>query len=179
MATPYDHVPAPEPPDSPDAWYAPDVRSQATVYPGVVATVHETDTGFAYEMREPVLGERAERALSRVRDHFDRESRRRPLTREGTRERAAAGFAPKYRRALDRLLSVSSTARRRVNYHALADLRLLGEVTPLALDERIDVVDLGREADDRVVVHTADYAPCRTDFSAETEHVDRVAGERL
>jgi type IV secretory pathway ATPase VirB11/archaellum biosynthesis ATPase len=175
----YDHVPAPEPPDSPDAWYAPDVRSQATVHPGVVATVRETGDGFAYEVREPVLGEREERALGRVRDHFDRESRRRPLTREGARERAAAGFAPKYERALDRLLSVPPSARRRVDYHALADLRLLGEATPLALDERIDVVDLGRESDDRVVVHTADYAPCRTALSAETEHVDRVAGERL
>jgi hypothetical protein len=51
----YDHVPAPEPPDSPDAWYAPDVRSQATVHPGVVATVRETGDGFAYEVREPVL----------------------------------------------------------------------------------------------------------------------------
>jgi type IV secretory pathway ATPase VirB11/archaellum biosynthesis ATPase len=175
----YDRVPAPEPPDSPDAWYAPDVRSQATVYPGVVATVRETERGFRYEVREPVLGEREERALARVRDHFDRESRRRPLTREGTRERAESGFAPKYERALDRLLSVSPSARRRVDYHALADLRLLGEATPLALDGRVEVVDLGREDDERVVVHTADYAPCRTAFSAETPLVERVAGERL
>ncbi len=30
-------VPAPVPPDSPDAWYAPDVRAQREVHPGVVA----------------------------------------------------------------------------------------------------------------------------------------------
>ena len=175
----YDRVPAPEPPDSSDAWYAPDVRSQTTVAGGVVATVRETAVGFRYEVREPVLGAREERALERVRDHFDRESRRRPLTRDGTRERAAAGFAPKYGRALDRLLTVSPSARRRVDYHALAELRLLGAATPLALDERVEVVDLGRDDEDGVVVHTADYAPCRTALSAETPHVDRVAGERL
>jgi type IV secretory pathway ATPase VirB11/archaellum biosynthesis ATPase len=175
----YSRVPAPEPPDSSDAWYAPDVRSQTTVAGGVVATVRETAVGFRYEVREPVLGAREERALERVRDHFDRESRRRPLTRDGTRERAAAGFAPKYGRALDRLLTVSPSARRRVDYHALAELRLLGAATPLALDERVEVVDLGRDDEDGVVVHTADYAPCRTALSAETPHVDRVAGERL
>jgi type IV secretory pathway ATPase VirB11/archaellum biosynthesis ATPase len=155
------------------------VRSQTTVYPGVVATVRETRAGFRYEVRPPVLGVREERALSRVRDHFDRDSRRRPLTREGTRERARDGFAPKYERALDRLLDVSPGARRRVDYHALADLRLLGAATPLALDDRVEVVDLGRDDAERVVVHTEDYAPCETSFDPGTPYLDRVAGERL
>jgi hypothetical protein len=34
-----DTVPAPEPPDSPDAWYAPGVRDQYALGSGVVATV--------------------------------------------------------------------------------------------------------------------------------------------
>ena len=174
-------VPAPVAPDDADAWYAPDVRSQTEVYPGVVATIRdgsEAET-FAYEIREPPLGDRGERALERVRDYFSAESRRRPLTREGTRERAEEGFAPKYERAIDRLLNLSPAARRRVDYRALADLRLLGTGTPLALDDRVEVVDLGREASSEVVVHTADYAPCLTGLGAETDYIDRIASERL
>lgn len=48
-------VPAPEPPDSADAWYAPDVRAQYESYPGVVATVRErrdaAGSEFSYETR--------------------------------------------------------------------------------------------------------------------------------
>lgn len=59
-------VPAPVPADDPDAWYAPDVRSQAEVHPGVVVTVIKGPHGFVYDVREPGLttGDRA--ALERV-----------------------------------------------------------------------------------------------------------------
>jgi hypothetical protein len=50
-------------------------------------------------------------------------------------------------------------ARRRIEYHALAELGCLGELTPYALDDRIDVADA---ADDAVVVHTENFAPART-----------------
>ncbi|SEO45032.1 hypothetical protein SAMN04487948_102475 [Halogranum amylolyticum] len=53
-------VPAPLPPDDPDAWYASDVRAQSEVHADVVATIRETQTGFGYEIREPVFGARGE-----------------------------------------------------------------------------------------------------------------------
>ncbi|MFC4358642.1 ATPase, T2SS/T4P/T4SS family [Halobium salinum] len=215
-ADPVGRVPPPAPPDSADAWYAPDVRAQYAVHPGVVATVRETTTGFAYEVREPSLGADHEAELERVREHFADVRRRRPLTREGTAERAAAGLQSKYRRALDRLVDATPAARRRLDYYALRDLRLLGELTPLALDDAIEVVDgdgggpprgpttPGTDDDseagigtnvgdgpsvddgpsvvgdaDRLLVHTADYAPAVTDYAADAEGVERVAGERL
>jgi type IV secretory pathway ATPase VirB11/archaellum biosynthesis ATPase len=173
-------VPAPVPPGDGDAWYAPDVVAQYEVSPGVVATVSDApdDSGFEYAVREPGLGPEDRAAMERIRDHFTVVNRRRPLTREGTAERAAAGFEPKYRRALDRLIDASPAAWRRLTYHALCELRLLGESTPLALDDRIEVVDVGR-ADNRVVVHTENYAPARTAFDADAVFIDRVAGERL
>jgi type IV secretory pathway ATPase VirB11/archaellum biosynthesis ATPase len=171
-------VPTPRPPDDPDAWYAPDVVAQYEVSPGVVATVREANDAFAYSVREPGLGPEDRAAMERIRDHFTVVNRRRPLTRQGTAERAAAGFEPKYRRALDRLVDASPAAWRRLTHHALCELRLLGASTPLALDDRIEVVDVGR-ADDRVVVHTTDYAPAHTEFDADARFVDRVAGERL
>src|SRR6056297_4102028 len=83
-------VPSPLPPDDGSAWYAPDVRAQYEVVPGVVATVRDDDgVGFRYEVDEPGLGPREEAALARVRDHFSVVNRRRPLTRQGTAERAA------------------------------------------------------------------------------------------
>ncbi|SDM07658.1 Type IV secretory pathway ATPase VirB11/Archaellum biosynthesis ATPase [Halogranum gelatinilyticum] len=177
-------VPPPLPPDDADAWYAPDVRAQYEVHPNVVATVRETATGFAYRVREPVLGTAGADAMARVREHFSAASGRRPLTREGAVERAESGFAPKYERVLDRLLETSAATRRRVDYHALCELRMLGDLTPLALDGRIDVVDAGGDAaaepgHRRLVVHTEDYAPATTEFGADAEYVSNVAGERL
>jgi type IV secretory pathway ATPase VirB11/archaellum biosynthesis ATPase len=173
-------VPAPLPPDDPDAWYAPGVRAQYAVAPDVVVTVREVDAEFDYQVREPALSPGDRRALDQVREHFAEVQQRRPLTREGTLERAAEGFPPKYRRALDRLLEVTPAARRRVSYHALCELRLLGELTPVALDDRVDVVDVGRDAGaERLVVHTEDYAPAVTEYAADSEFADRVAGERL
>ncbi|WP_321169247.1 ATPase, T2SS/T4P/T4SS family [Halorubrum sp. LN27] len=171
-------VPAPVPPDDPEAWYAPDVRAQYESEPGVVATVRERDGGrFGYDAREPALSAADERALDRVRDHFSGVRHRRPLTRVGVNERAEAGFEPKYERALDRLLDASAAARRRIGYHALRDLRLLGDVTPLALDDRIEVADVGDERE--LVVHTETFAPVETGLDADAEYVERVAAERL
>jgi type IV secretory pathway ATPase VirB11/archaellum biosynthesis ATPase len=172
-------VPPPATPETPEAWYAPDVRAQREVFPGVVVTLRETASGFVYEVREPPRDERDERALERVHERFEGVSWRRPQTREDTAERAERGLEPKYRRALDRLLDASPTRRRRVDYYVLRDLRLLGAVTPLALDEAVEVVDAGRDEGGRLHVHTADYAPAVTRFDADVAHADRVAGERL
>ncbi|MFB6127884.1 MAG: type II/IV secretion system ATPase subunit [Halolamina sp.] len=218
-------VPAPVPPDHGAAWYAPAVRAQYEVHPGVVVTVadavgddtHETvaddrsmpGDGFVYRAREPALSEADVAALATVREYFAEATHRRPLTREGAVERAGRGFEPKYERVLDRLLNATPAARRRLNYYALRDLRLFGPVTPAALDGEVDVVDTaiddghsvgddgdsidddgddGRKgaaptADDAdrgsLVVHTDRFAPARTDFDADGEYVDRVAGERL
>ncbi|EMA65298.1 type II secretion system protein E [Halorubrum aidingense JCM 13560] len=171
-------VPAPVPPDDPEAWYAPEVRAQYESEPGVVATVRERDGGrFGYGVREPPLSPADERALARVRDHFSAVRHRRPLTRVGVIERAAAGFEPKYAQALDRLLDATAAARRRIDYHALCDLRLLGDLTPVALDDRIEVADVGDERE--LVVHTETFAPLETGIDADAEYVERVAAERL
>jgi type IV secretory pathway ATPase VirB11/archaellum biosynthesis ATPase len=171
------------PPDDPDAWYAPGVREQYEVHPGVVATVRDDPdgSGFRYEVREPGLGPTDRTELAAVRDHFAAATdRRRPLTREGTAERAAAGFSEKYRRVLDRLLDCSHAARRRVEYHALCELRLLGDVTPVALDDGVETADVGRAGEEkRLVVHTERYAPATTAFGTDEPFVERVAGERL
>ena len=171
----------PEPPASTDAWYAPEVREQYEVTPGVVVTISDdpSGVGFRYQIREPAVSERTEQALERVTDHFADVSVRRPLTRQGAAERAAAGIPPKYRRVLDRLVALPPAARRRIEYHAMCELRLLGPVTPIALDDRVDIVDVEGETDGAVVVHTEKYAPAVTDFHADTEFVTRVASERL
>jgi hypothetical protein len=172
-------VPAPVEPGNADAWYAPDVRAQYEVHPGVVVTVADSEYGFEYRIREPELGPAETDALAAVRDHFEAVQRRRPLTREGTAARARQGLEPKYRRVLDRLLDVTPAGRRRVEYYTLRDLRLLGDLTPLALDDRVEVVDVGDHATDRLVIHTDDYAPATTEFAADAAYADRVAGERL
>lgn len=202
-------VPPPVPPSEQAAWYASDVREQYQLFPGVVATIRETAEGFDYEVREPSLGPTHLDALDRVREHFDGVQTRPPLTRQGALERAAADFPEKYRRALDRLLSVSPAAHRRIDYHALSTLRLFGDVTPLALDDRIELADAGgqrgsidarrtessaadgSDGDDRggsdggdsetarLVVHTENYAPLRTRYPADAPHVARIAAERL
>lgn len=169
-------VPAPVPPDDPDAWYAPDVRSQYEVHPGVVVTVTQRGDDFAYDARPPVLGAGDERALERVTDYFADAQLSRPQTREGTRERVAAGLGEKHRRVLARLTDCSRAARRRVEFHALCELRGLGELTPLALDDGVEVADA---AADSLVVHTTEYAPAVTDVSPDPPHLDRFLSERL
>jgi type IV secretory pathway ATPase VirB11/archaellum biosynthesis ATPase len=172
---PVGSVPPPAPPASPDAWYAPAVRAQYEVHPGVVTTIRETEPGFAYDVREPSLGAADRAALETVREHFADARRRRPLTREGTAERAAAGFGPKYRRALDRLVDASPSARRRIDYYALRDLRLLGELTPLALDDRIDTLSEGAPGDRAGRGSGGDADVCRTDRDgvADADRTDR------
>ena len=194
-------VPPPLPPDDPEAWYAPDVRSQTEVHPGVVVTIrdesveHRDDRGgagdahrqprrassrgedaFIYEVREPSLTD-AERAdLARVESYFADANLDRPRTREGAVERMTDGFDPKHRRVVDRLVDASPAQRRRIDYHALSRLGCLDELTPYALDDRIEVADV---ADDRVVVHTENLAPARTDLGPDPDYLERFASERL
>ena len=171
-------VPPPVAPDDPDAWYAPDVRAQREVHPGVVVTVCDTTEDYRYDVREPALSAADERVYERVREHFADANLSRPRTREGTRERMAAGFDGKYDRALGRLLDdvASPAARRRVRYRALRDLRALGPVTPLALDDAVEVAEAEGE---RVRVHTERFAPAETDLPTDAEGLDRVLSERI
>ncbi|WP_134669405.1 type II/IV secretion system ATPase subunit [Halorussus marinus] len=169
-------VPAPKPPDDPDAWYAPTVRDQYELHPDVIATIREAGEGFDYRVREPSLSPAGADALSRVEEHFSDANLRRPVTREGATERMDAGLDPKYRRIVDRLTDLPPEARRRVEYRALRDLRCLGELTPLALDSGIEVADT---AGDRLVVHTDDYAPADTALPADADFLSRFASERV
>jgi type IV secretory pathway ATPase VirB11/archaellum biosynthesis ATPase len=168
-------VPAPEPPDSPDAWYAPDVHDQYALGSGVVATVRSEDDEFAYEVREPSLSARAERDLEAVLEHFADAEPRRPRTRQGAAERLRAGFDPKYERAIDRLVDCAASERRRLEYHALAELRCLGGLTPHALDERLEVASL---QDGELLVHLTDYAPAATGIE-DPDYGDRFCAERI
>ena len=187
-------VPPPCPPGDAAAWYAPSVVAQYTVRPGVVATIRDTrengaseggggepaaDTRhpFRYETREPALCADGRAAFDRIVDHFDDGQHRRPLTRAGVLERARAGFEPKYDRAIDRLVAAGPALRRRLDYHALRRFRLLGEATPLALDESIRVADAADG--EALVVHTDRFAPAATGLSTQTTFAGRVAAERL
>jgi len=169
-------VPAPVPPEDPSAWYAPDVRTQREVFPGVVATVTEADGAFRYRVREPWLTPADRAELDRVMEHFAGASLRRPRTREGTRERAERGFEGKYERAVERLLTGTHEGCRRVRYYALRDLRCLGDLTPLALDERVEVGDTTGE---ELLVHTENFAPAHTGLPTDHEYLDRFLAERL
>ncbi|MFC7249638.1 type II/IV secretion system ATPase subunit [Halomicroarcula sp. GCM10025324] len=169
-------VPTPVPPDDPTAWYSPDVREQDEVYPGVVVTVRRTGTEFRYEVREPRLSAPGSAALATVESHFEGANIQRPRTREGAVERMTGGFDPKHRRVIDRLVDCSPAVRRRVEYHALCSLSCLGDLTPYALDHRIDVADV---TDDGVVVHTEDYAPAETALETDPAYIDRFASERV
>ena len=75
------------------------------------------------------------------------------------------GFSLKYDRLLDRLLPSEAGARRRLDYYALRDLRLLGPVTPLALDDEVEIAD-SEAAAGKLVVHTTDFAPVVTQLAA-------------
>jgi type IV secretory pathway ATPase VirB11/archaellum biosynthesis ATPase len=170
-------VPPPLPPDDPEAWYAPDVRSQREVHPGVVVTIRDDgSTGFTYEVREPGLTGDAAAKLDRIEEHFADANLDRPRTREGAVERMERGFGPKHRRVIDRLVDASPATRRRVEYHALASLGCLDELTPYAMDDRIEVADV---AADRLAVHTEDFAPARTDLESDPALIERFASERV
>nr|WP_227260807.1 type II/IV secretion system ATPase subunit [Salarchaeum japonicum] len=169
-------VPAPVPPDAADAWYAPDVHSQYEPTPGVVVTVTRDRNAFRYRVREPVLTAAETDARGRVSDYFERGHPSQPRTREGARERYAAGLDEKHRRAVARLADATPAGERRLRYYALRDVRCLGALTPLALDDRVEVADADG---DRLVVHTAEYAPARTDIPADADALDRFLSERL
>jgi len=168
-------VPAPEPPDGREAWYAPAVHDQREIVPGVVATVRADGDAFAYDVREPSLSAGAGADLRAVEAHFSEAELRRPRTREGTAERFETGLPPKYRRVIDRLVDCSPGERRRLRYHALAELACLGELTPYALDDAIEVADVGGET---LRVHLTDYAPAKTDVE-DTTFLGRFSAERI
>jgi type IV secretory pathway ATPase VirB11/archaellum biosynthesis ATPase len=169
-------VPPPLPPDDPEAWYAADVQAPYEVYPGVVVTIASEGAAFRYEVREPARTAADDRALETVTGYFEDAHLERPRTREGAIEVMEAGFDRKHERVIDRLVDCSPPARRRVEYHALAELACLGELTPYALDDRIEVADAG---EDGIVVHTANYAPAVTSLPAEPAFLDRFTNERL
>ena len=169
-------VSPPLPPDDPEAWYAPDVRAQYEIHPGVVATIADAEDGFEYRVREPPLSADSRKARDRLREYFTDASVRRPRTREGAVERVQMGFDEKYRQAIDRLTDLDHESDRRVTYWALRDARCLGPLTPLAMDENIEVADI---ADDELVVHTRDYAPASTGLEPEADLVRRFASERV
>jgi type IV secretory pathway ATPase VirB11/archaellum biosynthesis ATPase len=168
-------VPPPEPPDSPSAWYAAAVHDQYEIVPGVVATVRDAEDRFAYDVREPSLSADATADLQAVRVHFEGAELRRPRTREGAAERFLEGFDDRHGRIIDRIATCSSGDRRRLEYHALAELKCLEELTPHALDEKIEV---GDHADGELVVHLTDYAPASTGIE-DPSHLERFSAERI
>ncbi len=172
-------VPPPVAPGKPEAWYAPEVVAQYTIRPGVVATIRRSENTavpVSYETHEPWLGPAGQAAYDRVTTRFDAGHHRRPLTRTGVIERATTGFEPKYERAIDRLVDTTTGLRRRVDYHVLAAFRLLGDVTPVAIDDRIEVADA---ADGQLTVHTSSFGPAATGIESDHEFADRVATERV
>ncbi len=168
-------VPAPEPPDGRNAWYAPSVCDQYEIVPGVVATVSEEGEAFRYEARTPALSARARRDLESIETHFAEAAPTRPRTREGAIERFHRRFDERYARAIDRLADCTPGGRRRLEYHAMAKLLCLGELTPHALDDEIEIADYGGE---ELSVHLTDYAPARTGIT-DPAFLDRFGAERI
>jgi type IV secretory pathway ATPase VirB11/archaellum biosynthesis ATPase len=169
-------VPPPLPPDDPEAWYAEGVQAQYEIHPGVVVTITQREGTFEYRIREPVLTVRDQRRLKRIEDHFADANLDRPRTRQGAAEVMKEGFARKHERVIRGLVDGPAPARRRIEYHALASLACLGELTPYALDDRIEVADADESG---VVVHTEKYAPATTSLPADPEFIERFASERL
>lgn len=169
-------VPPPLSPTDPEAWYAEDVEAQYEVHPGVAVTISRRSSEFQYDIREPVLTASDRNQLNRVLTHFEAAHLQRPLTREGAVEVMTDGFDSKHERVLDGLLDCTPRARQRITYHALSELACLGELTPYALDDRIEIADTGQ---DGVLVHTTDYAPAVTALPDDPEYLDRFASERI
>ena len=168
-------IPPPEPPDSPDAWYAPAIRAQYEITHGVVATIREQESAFYYDVRPPTLTTHAQSSLDRIRTHFEKVPQNPPLTREGAIERVQAGFSPKYQTVIDGLIECSQAERRRIEYYALSELRCLDELTPYALDTNIEVADI---ADGNLVVHLREFSPAETTVSTH-HYIDRFTAHRL
>lgn len=168
-------VPAPAPPDRRDAWYAPNVHEQYEIAAGTVATVKSGPDEFHYDVREPTLSDNVTADLQAVRDHFAEAEPSRPRTQEHAAERFHDGFDDKYERVIDRLVTCLPSGRRRLEYHALTELRCLGKLTPHALDDEIEVSDF---TGDELLVHLTDYAPARTGIE-EAAFLDRFSAERI
>ena len=168
-------VPAPEPPDSRNAWYAPTVHDQYEIGLGTVATVSDGGDAFVYDVRPPALSAAAEADLGTIRRHFSGAELRRPRTREGVVERVRDGFDRRHERIIDRLTDCPPTDRRRLEYHALAELKCLDELTAHALDGEIEVAD---RSGDELSVHLTDYAPAETGLT-DPEYLDRFSAERI
>ncbi len=166
-------VPPPIPPDDQAAWYAPAVRSQVELYPGVIATIEATGTGFRYRVREPPVGADQSR-LDTLIDRIESDRQRRPLTRDGVREALCAGLDGATATVVNDI-DGTPDRQRRLRYHLLRATVGLESVTPLALDERITVADV---AADPVVVHTARFAPIETPYAPSTPHLDRAVAQR-
>jgi type IV secretory pathway ATPase VirB11/archaellum biosynthesis ATPase len=169
-------VPAPLPPDDPEAWYAPAVVDQREIHPGVVVTLAETSTDFEYRTREPSLAAADADALETLADYFADANVPLPRTREGAAERMREGFSEKHNLAVDRLTDLSPAASRRVTYWTLRDAFCLGALTPHALDDCIEVAAL---EEDELLVHTEDYAPAWTGLAPDRDAVRRLASERI
>lgn len=170
-------IPPPVAPDDPEAWYAPEVRAQYTLSPGVVATVREQSTGapFAYAVREPSLSPDARDALAALADQLTDARPDTPRTTTGVREQFDAPLPASWREARDRAHDGPPASTRRLDYHLRATYRGLDDLTPLALDSRIEAVDTG----ETVAVHTERFAPAVTEFEADADRVARLASERL
>ncbi|MDR5656726.1 secretion system protein [Halodesulfurarchaeum sp. HSR-GB] len=169
-------VPGPVPPDDRTAWYAPAVRSQYAVSNGIVATVSEQGEGYRYHTRTPSLSEREKATQERIERRFEDATISRPRTRAGAVERVTDGLPSRLRDRLPELDDRRPASRRRLQYHLLASLRALGDLTPLALDDRVRIADTNA---DRLAVHTRDFAPAITDLPDDTPFLDRFLGERL
>ncbi len=169
-------VPGPVPPDDSDAWYAPEVRAQYHVISGVVATVSESDDTYQYRTREPVLSSQEAETKTRIEKRFQETSLTRPRTREGAIDRMQRGLPDTWNPHLPGLSDHSPAGRRRLEYHLGTSLRALGDLTPLALDDRIRIGDTSR---DHLTVHTKDFAPAVTDLKDDTPHLQRFLSERV
>ena len=168
-------IPAPEPPDGRNAWYAPNVHAQYEITSGTVATVESCSDRFQYNIRNPSVSSDVAADLQEVLAHFSDAKLNRPRTRQGAAERFRDGFDGKYKRIIDRIAECSPNGRRRLEYHALTELRCLGDLTPHALDDEIEVSDY---TGDELLVHLTDYAPARTEIE-DTEFLDRFSAERI
>ena len=169
-------VPGPVAPADREAWYTAGVRSQYHVRDGVVASVTEEDGSFQYRTREPPLSAAAEKTRKAIETHLEDTHVSRPRTREGATERMETGLPARWRALLDRFGDHSPGQRRRLAYHLNASLRGFGDLTPLALDDRIEIADTSA---DRLSVHTRDFAPVETALPADHRFLDRFLGERL
>lgn len=83
--------------------------------------------------------------LDSVASHFADAHLERPRTHEGAIEVEGDGFHDEHKLAIDRLVDCSATARRRLDYHGLARLACLGDLTPYVLDEDIEDADVDDE----------------------------------